>query len=133
MKCLAAQYVAETRVAMWLATCNVRGVAPSTADALSELVRQWPAQAASESSAELLRRLRFVRSARRRWAHHFRLRWRATWRRLPARSELNAVSEALKVVLFFCSCWVSFLSEVGSHKRVPKEVPETGPGFLIKV
>jgi hypothetical protein len=84
-----------------LATCNVRGVAPSTADAFSELVRQWPAEAASESSAELLRRLRFVRSARRRWAHHFRLRWRVTWRRLPARSELNVASEVLKAVLFF--------------------------------
>jgi hypothetical protein len=97
---LGAQYLCETRVVIWMATCNVRGVAPSTIDIIGELVRQWPSNAVSAQSIEWLRRVRFVRSARRRWAQHFRLRWRVRWRRLSARSELSAVPEAQKAFFF---------------------------------
>ena len=101
IRCLAAQYVAEARVAVWLATCNVRGVAPVTADLLAELCRQWPDAGVSPESLHLLTRLRFTPAARRKWARHFRLRWRVTWRRLAARSELPAAAQAAKAV-FFC-------------------------------
>ena len=96
IRCLAAQYIAETRVAMWLATCNVRGVAPVTSDLVAELCRQWPDAGVSSQSLHLLARLRFASGPRRKWARRFRLRWRVTWRRLAARSELPASTQAAK-------------------------------------
>ena len=54
VRCLAAQYVAEARVAVWLAACNVRGVAPVTADLVAELCRQWPDAGVSPESLRLL-------------------------------------------------------------------------------
>ena len=101
VRCLAAQYVAEARVAVWLATCNVRGVAPVTADLVAELCRQWPDAGVSPESLHLLTRPRFTPAARRKWARHFRLRWRVTWRRLAARSELPAAAQAAKAFFWF--------------------------------
>ena len=109
-----------------MATCNVRGVAPSTVDIIGELVRQWPSHAVSAQS-----RVRFQRSARRRWAQHFRLRWRVRWRRLSARSELSAVPEAQKA--FFLMCVPKKKSKSGSQKWEPNMTPQMGLRVVFSV
>ena len=86
----AAQVVAELNVAVWLRSANDRGVAASRSQLVTQLLRGWPAAANGARAHARAVALRTRPALCRHWAHRFRVRWAVTWRRLPARSDLDA-------------------------------------------
>ena len=81
--------VVELHVAAWLADRNALGVALSRAQLVVALRRFWPPEALFTWALKFLRRLEENPNVAAKWACRFRRAWSVTWRRLPARADLD--------------------------------------------
>ena len=81
--------IAEARVALWLLEQNVSGVAVTTATAVARLQAAWPSEHASWLADRFLNRVQASPRSRKAYAKAFRRRWTISWRRLPARADMQ--------------------------------------------
>jgi hypothetical protein len=120
----AAQLLAELRVAAWLRAANDRGVAPSRSKLVIELLRGWPSAADGARAHARATALRTRQGLCRHWARPFRVRWAVTWRRRPARGDLDAATVRNRVARQKAA-----ENQTPSRKVGPSLGPKSGPTF----
>jgi hypothetical protein len=95
----AAQFVAERYLYQWLVSCNVKGVAPTTAVMLEHLVVFWPENRRGNRYHEFLTNLAANARAQECWARRFRDFLGIRFQKLPQQPPLSDSTITEKVIL----------------------------------